>query len=71
LNDAVLYIEQNHAEFLDEEIKDTALRKIVAYRKYLNARTENETLDCPIIQIEATDEITNLIIKSAEKHGAN
>ena len=31
LNDAILYIEQNHAEFLDEEIKDAALRKIVGY----------------------------------------
>ena len=59
LNDAILYIEQNHAEFLDEEIKDAALRKIVAYRKHLNARTENAILDCPIIQIEATDLITD------------
>ncbi|MCX6149601.1 MAG: amino acid adenylation domain-containing protein [Ignavibacteriales bacterium] len=59
LNDAILYIEQNHAEFLDEEIKDAAFKKIVAYRKYLNARTEDETLDCPIIQIEATDKINN------------
>ncbi len=59
LNDAILYIEQNHAEFLDEEIKDAALRKIVSYRKYLNARTESELLDCPIIQIEATDLITD------------
>ena len=58
LNDAVLYIEQNHAEFLDEEIKDAALKKIVAYRKYLNARTEDKLLNCPIVQIEATDEIT-------------
>jgi surfactin family lipopeptide synthetase A len=54
MHDAVLYIEQNHAEFLDEEIKDAALGKIVAYRKYLNARTEEEFLRCPIIQIEAT-----------------
>ena len=59
LNDAILYIEQNHAEFLDEEIKDAALRKIVGYRKYLNARSESEPLNCPILQIEATDEITN------------
>jgi|GEM_PF-699708 amino acid adenylation domain-containing protein len=57
LNDAILYIEDNHAEFLDEEIKDSALKKIVEYRKYLNARIENEEIDCPIIQIEATDEI--------------
>ena len=57
LNDAILYIEDNHAEFLDEEIKDSALKKIVEYRKYLNARIENEKIDCPIIQIEATDEI--------------
>jgi thioesterase domain-containing protein len=58
-NDAVLYIEQNHAEFLDEEIREAAMRKILAYRKYLNARAENEALDCPIIQIEASDEIKN------------
>ena len=38
LNDAILYIGQNHAEFLDEEIKDAALQKIIAYRRYLNAR---------------------------------
>ena len=67
LSDAVLYIEQNHAEFLDEEIKEIALRKIVAYRKYLNARTENETLNCPIIQIEATDEITKFNYKISRK----
>ncbi|MDD4922138.1 MAG: amino acid adenylation domain-containing protein, partial [Bacteroidales bacterium] len=58
LNDAVLYIEQNHAEFLDEEIKDAALRKIVAYRTYLNARAEEKYVNCPIFQIEANDEIT-------------
>ena len=57
LNDAVLYIEQNHAEFLDEEIKDAALNKITAYRRYLNARAEKEFINCPIIQIEAADEI--------------
>ncbi|HEX2867285.1 MAG TPA: amino acid adenylation domain-containing protein [Ignavibacteriales bacterium] len=56
LNDAVLYIEQNHADFLDDEIKDSALKKIVAYRRYLNARTEEKALNCPIIQIEATGE---------------
>jgi len=59
LNDAILYIEQNHAEFLDEEIRDAALQKIVAYRRYLNARAENKYVNCPIFQIEATDEITN------------
>ncbi len=58
LEDAILYIEQNHAEFLDEEIREAALRKIVAYRKYLNARAEEKSVDCPILQIEATDEIT-------------
>jgi len=62
-NDAVLYIEQNHAEFLDEEIKEASLKKIVAYRAYLNARTENECLNCPIIQIEANDEIRNFTHK--------
>ncbi|MGE5458644.1 MAG: non-ribosomal peptide synthetase, partial [Methanococcaceae archaeon] len=59
LNDAILYIEQNHAEFLDEEIKDAALKKIVAYRTYLNARSEEGLLNCPILQIEATDAIVN------------
>jgi hybrid polyketide synthase/nonribosomal peptide synthetase FtdB len=59
LNDAVLYIEQNHAEFLDDEIKDAALQKIVAYRRYLNARSESGFIDCPIFQIEANDEITS------------
>ncbi|MDX9882074.1 MAG: amino acid adenylation domain-containing protein [Prolixibacteraceae bacterium] len=59
LNDAVLYIEQNHAEFLDEEIKDAALQKIVAYRRYLNARAETGFLNCPVVQIEADDEITD------------
>jgi len=67
LNDAILYIEQNHAEFLDEEIKDAALKKIVAYRKYLNARTENEHLNCPIVQIEATDEITKFNYKISRR----
>jgi surfactin family lipopeptide synthetase A len=67
LNDAILYIEQNHAEFLDEEIKDSALKKIVAYRRYLNARTENEHLNCPIIQIEATDEITKFNYKISRR----
>jgi len=59
LNDAILYIEQNHAEFLDEEIKEAALSKIVAYRRYLNARAEDKFLNCPVYQIEASDEITN------------
>jgi surfactin family lipopeptide synthetase A len=59
LNDAILYIEQNHAEFLDEEIKEAALSKIVAYRRYLNARAEDKFLNCPVFQIEASDEITN------------
>ncbi len=59
MNDAVLYIEQNHAEFLDEEIKEAALLKIAAYRKYLNSRAEDKFVNCPIIQIEASDEITN------------
>lgn len=59
LNDAILYIEQNHAEFLDDEIKDAALQKIVAYRRYLNARFESGYINCPIIQIEANDEITS------------
>jgi len=59
LNDAVLYIEQNHAEFLDEEIKESTLRKIVSYRKYLNSRKEDKSIDCPIYQIEAEDLITN------------
>ncbi|MFH0733031.1 MAG: amino acid adenylation domain-containing protein [bacterium] len=63
LDDAILYIEQNHAEFLDEEIKEAALKKIVAYRKYLNARSESEFLECPIYQIEADDEITNFEFK--------
>ncbi|MGE5398815.1 MAG: amino acid adenylation domain-containing protein [Ignavibacteriales bacterium] len=67
LNDAVLYIEQNHAEFLDEEIKEVALRKIVAYRKYLNARIETELLSCPIIQIEATDEIIKFNYKISRR----
>ncbi|MGE5497186.1 MAG: non-ribosomal peptide synthetase, partial [Syntrophothermus sp.] len=53
LEDAVLYIEQNHAEFLDEQIKDAALKKIVAYRRYLNSRIEDIKVDFPIIQIEA------------------
>ncbi len=57
LNDAVLYIEQNHAEFLDEEIKDSAFRKIMAYRRFLNSRYEKDMLACPILQIEALDEI--------------
>ncbi|HBY02730.1 MAG TPA: hypothetical protein DEG92_09385, partial [Rikenellaceae bacterium] len=59
LNDAVLYIEQNHAEFMDEEIKDSALNKIMAYRRYLNARAEIEPVNCPVFQIEAEDEITD------------
>jgi fengycin family lipopeptide synthetase D len=59
LNDAILYIEQNHAEFLDEEIKEAALAKIVAFRKYLNSRVEDIFLNCPIFQIEASDIITN------------
>ncbi len=59
LNDAILYIEQNHAEFLDEEIKEAALKKIVAYRKHLNARSEDKFVNCTIFQIEASDEITN------------
>lgn len=58
LNDAILYIEQNHAEFMDEEIKDAALNKIMAYRRYLNARAESEPVNCPVFQIEAEDEIT-------------
>jgi len=58
LNDAILYIEQNHAEFMDEEIKDAALNKIMAYRRYLNARAESEPINCPVFQIEAEDEIT-------------
>ena len=67
LNDAVLYIEQNHAEFLDEEIKDSALRKIAAYRKYLNARIEKEPLNCPIIQIEATGELIEFKFKISRR----
>lgn len=58
LNDAVLYIEQNHAEFLDEQIRDAALQKIIAYRRYLNGRAETQQVEFPIIQIEAGDEIT-------------
>jgi thioesterase domain-containing protein len=58
LRDAELYIEQNHAEFLDLEIKEAAFHKIVSYRRYLNARAEADRVDCPIIQIEANDEIT-------------
>jgi fengycin family lipopeptide synthetase D len=58
LRDAELYIEQNHAEFLDVEIKEAAFHKIVSYRRYLNARAEADRVDCPIIQIEANDEIT-------------
>jgi surfactin family lipopeptide synthetase A len=58
LNDAVLYIEQNHAEFLEEAIKDAALQKIIAYRRYLNARSESDFLSCPVIQVAANDEIT-------------
>jgi amino acid adenylation domain-containing protein len=63
LNDAILYIEQNHAEFLDEEIKEAALQKIIAYRRYLNARAESVSVKCPVIQIEANDQVTEFGLK--------
>jgi amino acid adenylation domain-containing protein len=58
--DAEKYIRMNHAEFLEDELKDSVMKKVIAYRRYLNKRSETHKVDFPIVQLMATDLITEI-----------